>query len=271
MKKRAKQRNNLLLAVDIGNTTISLGLLQKDKVVRTFDVEQSLSEKTIVKKLRTFLLGFKKEHSDLIGALICSVVPKRTFLVSWIIKDIFGATAQVVGKDIIVPIKNNYRDPKQVGQDRLVCAYAAKCLYGAPAVVIDFGTATTFDLINSRGEYEGGLIVPGLRLSAETLFQKTALLPKIAEFKSPRSLIGKDTKESILSGLFFGYGAMSNGLIGLIAKRLGVLKPKVIVTGGYISLMRKFIDKNIDIIDKDLVFKGLALLSVDLRSSTPIK
>ena len=165
----------------------------------------------------------------------------------------------MIGRDIKVPIKNNYLDPQQVGQDRLVGAYATKCLYGFPAIIIDFGTAITFDVISSKGEYEGGMILPGMRLSAESLFQKTALLPQIHTIKKPHSIVGKTTQESILSGLFYGYAAMCSGLIDLLFSQMKG-KPKVIATGGHAVVMKNFISSRITNIDPDLVFKGLALI-----------
>ena len=170
-----------------------------------------------------------------------------------------------MGKDVIVPLINRYRNPRQVGQDRLVGAYAALKFYGAPVIVIDFGTAITFDVVSKRREYLGGIIVPGIRLSAESLFHKTALIPRI-DIVKPGPLIGKDTQESVLSGIFYGYGAMSRGLIELIAKKFKGDKPKVIVTGGYTAQMKKYIASQITKIDRYLVFKGLFLLWEELRA-----
>jgi type III pantothenate kinase len=191
--------------------------------------------------------------------VICSVVPKALNIVERTITGHFTFPPVIIGRDIKVPLKNNYRNPRQVGQDRLVCAYAAKHLYGPPAIIVDFGTAITFDVISKQGSYEGGIIVPGIRLSAESLYKKTALLPKVSSIRGPKTLIGKDTRESILSGIFFGYGSMCCGLIDRIAKGIKG-KSKVIVTGGHTHLMRKFIVKKITTIDKDLVFKGMVLL-----------
>ena len=160
----------------------------------------------------------------------------------------------VVGRDIKVPIKNLYRKAYQVGQDRLVGAYGAKILYGTPAIIIDFGTATTFDVVSKKGEYLGGVIVPGLRLSIESLFEKTALLPKV-KIQRPEGVIGKDTKNSILSGISYGYGSLCDGMIELISKQIKQ-KPVVIITGGYSALIKEFI-KRFDYIDKSLVFKGM--------------
>ena len=165
----------------------------------------------------------------------------------------------LIGRDIVVTIKNQYKNPKEVGQDRLVGAFGAMKIYGCPLIVVDLGTAITFDVISPKGEYLGGSIDPGIRLSAESLFLKTALLPHI-EIQSPRSIIGKTTRESILSGLFYGYGSLCRGLIDLISQQLKH-SPKVVMTGGHTQLMKKFVSPKIRIIDEDLVFKGIYFLS----------
>lgn len=250
----------MLLAVDIGNTTISLGVVQGQRVVRTYLTPTQDVPAQLRAGLRTILVRVKKEFPKVDRVILCSVVPKILNIVEKAVVRHLRIHPDVVGRDIKVPLKNNYRDPRQVGQDRLVCAYAAQCLYGRPAIIIDFGTAITFDVVSRRGHYEGGIIVPGIRLSAESLFQKTALLPRVDTLKGPRSLIGKDTQGSILSGIFFGYGAMSCGLIDGISKAIKG-KAKVIVTGGHTRLMRKFLIKKVTKIDKDLVFKGMALLA----------
>ena len=163
---------------------------------------------------------------------------------------------KIIGRDIKVPIVNRYRNPGHVGQDRLVCAYAALKLYGRPLIVIDLGTAITVDVVSAKAEYLGGIIVPGIKLSADTLFQKAALLP-LVRIAPARALIGRDTKESILSGLFHGYGAMLKGLIAQIKSEIKG-HPKVIVTGGYTEIMKKFIAGSMNAVEKDLVFKGIA-------------
>jgi type III pantothenate kinase len=249
----------MIVALDIGNTSITIGIIKGKRVSNVLTVETALSQVQLRAKLGRVIGGITKKHGAPKGVVICSVVPKATKIAEAVIKGKLGQKALVIGRDLKVPIKNNYRYPRQVGQDRLVCAYAAKCLYGAPAIIIDFGTAITFDLVSHRGNYEGGIIVPGIRLSAEALFHKTALLPSVETIKVPRNLIGKDTKESILSGIFFGYGSLCSGLIDTIAKKIRG-RPKVIVTGGYTHLMRKFISTKINHIEKNLVFKGMALL-----------
>ncbi len=254
------KKKSLLLAIDIGNTAVSLGIMSGTFLTDNHHLDTYAIRGRISKELKALVKSVKRQYPEIDQVIICSVVPALTKLTSSLIKKYFGVKPRIVGQDLIVPIKNNYDHPAQVGQDRLVGTYAAKILYGYPLIIIDFGTAITFDVISAKGFYEGGMIVPGIRLSAESLFRKTALLPKIETIKTPRTLIGKNTKESILSGLFFGYGAMSCGLIDMISKRIKG-KPKVIVTGGYTHLMKKFILPKINKIDRDLVFKGLALLS----------
>jgi len=245
----------MILAIDIGNTAISIAHIKGKRIapIKTFDV--NFPAIALKKKLRNYF----KKLSGVEGVILCSVVPKVQKSVITVVQSVLKITPKVVGKDILVPIENRYDHPQQVGEDRLVGAYAVKKLYGYPAIIIDFGTAITFDVISATGAYEGGMIIPGIRLSAESLFSKTALLPRIEKIQSPRHLVGKNTKESILSGLFYGYGVMSKGLIDMIGKEIKG-KPKVIVTGGYTKIMHRFIKKKITKFDSQLVFKGMQLL-----------
>ena len=255
----------MILAVDIGNTTIACGVCAGMKVLTTLRMDTAISKRGLTIGLEKLFGRVRRQYPSLETVVICSVVPGALAIAEKVIRRKMGIKPLVIGRDIKVPIKNNYKNPRQVGQDRLVGAYAAKCLYTAPCLIIDFGTAITFDIVSARGEYEGGIIIPGLRLSAESLFQKTALLPRIDTIRAPRSLIGKDTTESILSGLFNGYGAMCAGLIDRIAGTMP-RRPKVIITGGHTHLMQKFIRKRIDKIDHTLVFKGIVLIHRNIFS-----
>ena len=260
-QRERRSHKPIILAIDLGNTTISLAVLRGKTVMQTYCVDLTASLVLLKSKINSVVKRVKRRYPKIQKVILCSVVPKASKLVQSVIKSQMKINALVIGKDIIVPIKNKYKNPKHVGQDRLVCAYAAKIMYGQPTIIIDFGTAITFDVVTHKGEYEGGLIVPGIRLSAESLFHKTALLPKIRKIKTPQSLIGKNTQESILSGIFHGYGAMCNGLIDLISGKIQG-RPKVIVTGGHTSLMRKFIKRKVHKVDRNLVFKGMILLEV---------
>lgn len=246
-----------MIAVDIGNTTIGIAQMQGMRVKRIYRMDTQTPDRILVKKIE----GILKRISlgSVTDIVVCSVVPAKSRVVEAATRNILGRPPVIIGRDIRVPIINRYRNPRQVGQDRLVGAYAALCCYGAPAIIIDFGTAITFDVISAKGEYLGGIIVPGIRLSAESLFSKTALLPKI-KIKRPATLIGRDTEGSILSGLFYGYGALSTGLINRI-KATVKGRLRVVITGGHISMVRSYIQHKIDVVDPDLVFKGIALVS----------
>ena len=248
----------MFLAIDIGNTTTAFGLLKNNKIIGVVRMDTAGNQRQLKNNLTQMLRVLVKKYGGPKRVVICSVVPKALVVIEPLVNRFFNVNALVVGRDVSVPMANRYRNPKQVGQDRLIGAYAAMMLYGLPAIVIDLGTAITFDAVSAQGEYLGGVIVPGLRLSVESLFLKTALLPNIA-IKAPRSIIGKDTEESILSGIFYGYGSLCRGLIELISKQLKS-KPKVIMTGGHTHLMKKFISPEIRIIDEHLVFKGMNLL-----------
>jgi len=153
-------------------------------------------------------------------------------------------------------IKNLYRRPRQVGQDRLVNAYAGLKIYGAPLVIVDFGTAVTFDAVSKHREYLGGMILPGLKISLSTLHEKTALLPKI-RLARPPEFIGRDTRRSMLSGIIFGFAGLTDKLAQELRKALGN-NTKIIGTGGDINLIYRYC-KSIDIIDAELTLKGLRL------------
>jgi type III pantothenate kinase len=156
-----------------------------------------------------------------------------------------------------VPVENLYRCPRQAGQDRLVNAYAAIALYGTPLVVVDFGTAITFDVISKKGKYRGGMILPGLQASLDILAQRTALLPKV-NLSSPGEFIGRDSRNGMLSGIIYGYAGLTKELIRQIRQRIGK-GALAIGTGGNINLMRRYC-RIFDKIDRDLTLRGLYLI-----------
>jgi type III pantothenate kinase len=263
----------MLLAIDIGNTNISFGVFSATKrggladhngerggfakyygekgnrIIKRFDI---LTKIYNLKKLSRLLNKFKVDN-----VIICSVVPKVTNILEKDIRRLFSLRPYILGKNLHAPIKNLYRKPAQVGQDRLVNAYAGIRLYGSPLIVVDFGTAITFDVISTNKEYLGGMILPGLRISLDALFEKTALLPKI-NLSAPGEFIGRDTKSSMLSGLVYGFAVLTDDLSKRIKEKIG-RRAKVIGTGGNINLIGRYCRK-IDKIDKDLTLKGLNLI-----------
>jgi len=218
------------------------------KLLRRFDIPtDKLGYATFKKKLGSFKPS---------QAIICSVVPKVTRHLKGILSRML-IHPLIIGKDVRVPIKNLYRKPSEVGQDRLVNAYAVIRLYGTPAVIVDFGTAITFDVVSKNKEYRGGLIVPGLKISLEALSRRTALLPKL-ELRAPHEFIGKDTKSSMLSGIVYGFASLTDQLLSQLKKDTGK-GAHVLATGGDVSLMARYC-RRIDKIDETLTLKGLNLI-----------
>lgn len=239
----------MLLCVDIGNTNITFGVFTLNKIKRAFKITaQDYSRSKLIRELGSLKID---------NSIISSVVPRLTVKIEKDLRSISGRLPLLIGKQTVVPIKNLYRNPKQVGQDRLVNAYAGVKLYGAPLIIVDFGTAITFDVISRKKEYLGGMILPGLLISLEALHQHTALLPKI-KLEEPKEFIGRKTKESMLSGIVNGFSALSDCLVTRIKKRIGK-KAKVIGTGGNIGLIRKYC-KCMDKTDIHLTLKGLNML-----------
>jgi len=252
--KRSKQPN-CCLAVDIGNSEIHMAPFYGQRRGAVSRLRTGLSRQQLTKKVLRLLK--RKNYRLVRQAIICSVVPEKTRILEKILRRHIFEKVIVVGRDLSVPLKNRYRHPRQVGQDRLVGAFAAVELYRCPVIVIDLGTAITLDVVSHRREYLGGLIIPGLKLSTASLNRHTALLP-LVEIRKPTQIIGRDTQSSILSGIFYGYGVMIDGLINLLKKQVRG-QPQVIMTGGYCDLMRNFFRREV-IIEHDLVLKGLNLL-----------
>lgn len=253
----------MILGIDIGNSTIAFGLIRQGRVERIVKLENEPESELFRPKLTNFL-GHLAAKDTIGQVVICSVVPASSRILQREVRRIFGRKALIVGADIRIPIVNKYKSPRQVGKDRLLCAFAAREEYGAPAVVIDLGTAITFDGISVRGEYLGGAIIPGLRLSAEALFEKTALLPRI-KMEEPRRVIGRTTEESIQSGLFHGYGALCDGMIARLARELplpprGCDRLKVVMTGGHAEILSRYLTSPVHAVDQGLIFKGMARL-----------
>ncbi len=249
----------MILGVDIGNTTIHFGVIQKQRIGWQLRIATQQKRGALRRDLQSSVQKITQRFPELREVVICSVVPQALGELETILRGRRQLKVSVVGKDIKVPLINRYAKPRQVGQDRLVGAFAAQHDYGCPVIVVDLGTAITIDVVSRRQEYLGGIIVPGLQLSTDTLFQKAALLPKVA-IKKPKALIGKDTEGSILSGIFFGYGEMIKGMVKLMKQEVPG-KAKVVITGGHTDLMKFYLAKSYDQIDPDLVLKGLGLLA----------
>jgi len=247
-------KKSFLLAIDIGNTRIHAGLFSGLRLVKKGSIETNAS---IIKMCSAFSQFLPLSKNRSYCAIISSVVPSAGRKVFDILKKEMSIPAFMIGKDLIVPIKNLYKIPQQVGQDRLVNAFACREIYKIPAIIIDFGTATTFDFLNKNGEYEGGVITPGVGTTIDSLAEKTALLPKIT-MKIPKRFIGQDTQESIRSGVYYGLLIMCDGIIRKIKKTKNS-KVFVVATGGYAEIFCRN-SNYINQVDTDLTLKGINLI-----------
>lgn len=247
----------MILACDIGNTNISVGLVCGNRLAfkAVLDTEDFRQLGKFLKK------NLKENHIApfaVRAGVICSVVPRINARVRRALREVLNTEAYIVGKHFTVPIKNRYFSPRQVGQDRLVCAYMAMRLYGAPVISVDLGTAITLDIVSRDKAYLGGIILPGLGLSLSALARHTALLPKVVPERA-KSLIGRDTRQSMLSGVTFGFGSMIDGLIEKLKKELRP-SPKVVMTGGDSLLLKPYCGK-VDYFQPDLILRGMAQLT----------
>ena len=242
------------LLIDIGNTKTSIAVAAGKRIKKRYFIHTA--KKQVKPKALKRLLGARLRNIE--EVVIVSVVPEFLALVKKSIKSIAPKIPiMVVGRNIKVPIKVRYKKPKEVGQDRLATSFSAFEMYGSPVVSIDFGTAVTFDIVNEKGEYEGGLIFPGLRVALESLVCNTALLPRI-NVKPTSGLVGRDTRGSMNKGILLGYAAMCDGMVQRFKKKYGK-KLKVVATGGDARLVAKY-SKHLKTVSPDLIFKGLLSL-----------
>jgi len=247
----------MLLAIDIGNTNISYGLFQNNALLKQGKVPVCSGK--YVDSLRHLPL------KEMEAVIISSVVPRVLTRLRRELRKELKAPLFILGENLTVPIANRYKRPREVGQDRLVNAYAGYKLYGGGLIIVDFGTAVTFDLVSRKGEYWGGIIFPGLRTSLEALCQRAALLPKKMKLISPRHLIGQSTAESIRSGIYYGFASLTNCMVNRI-KRERKKNLKIIITGGDAREIYPFLG-DIGILKPDLTLIGLMLTYLSERKN----
>lgn len=259
----------MLLAVDIGNTNITLGLVEGGELVAT---RRAVTHRAATAdELELLLAGLLtldgRSLDDVSGIAVASVVPAQTAMVEQVAaRRGIGLLVATAGT---VPLAIRVDRPGEVGADRLVNALAAGRLYGTPAVVVDLGTATTLDCVGPDGAYVGGAIAPGLELGIEALAARTAKLPRI-ELRTPDRAIGRDTVSAMQSGTIFGHQALATGLLarvrGELAEQAGVAPEAIhaILTGGLSAAPWARGIVGVDAIDPDLTLKGLAILHAEV-------
>jgi type III pantothenate kinase len=237
----------MILTVDLGNTNIIFGLFKGKKLVKEW-------------RYSTRKFKIPKIKAKLKAVVVASVVPSLNRKLGTGIRKQFKCNPVFVAAGNIPGLKVRLKKKREVGADRVVDALAVYRLYGGPAIIVDFGTATTFDVISAKGEYLGGVIAPGIDLARDALYEQTAKLPRI-KISSPKGIIGKDTVSAMRSGLVFGYVAMVEGMVARIKSKVQgpKSKVKVIATGGLSKLICKY-TKVVDRIDTKLTLKGLQII-----------
>jgi type III pantothenate kinase len=249
----------MLLAFDIGNTTFAIGLFRGKKLVKSWKIKTD-SDRTSDEYGAVLLNLFQVaglQARSVTGAIISSVVPPLTPVIEETCVEFFGARALIVGPGLKTGMPILYENPLEVGADRITAAVAAFEKYGGPVIVVDFGTATTFDAVSAKGEYLGGAIAPGIQIAAEALYLKTARLPRI-EIRKPKRAIGRTTVSSMQSGLYFGYIGLVMNTIAEIRKELGK-NARVVATGGFGSQVAEELPA-IEAYEPDLVLEGLRII-----------
>ncbi len=244
----------MLLLFDIGNTNTHVGLASDKKVLRQTDIPTALWKNGKgLPLLKAFIAG-KRIH----GAAVCSVVPKATPRVRKASRKACGVDCFELTSKTIRGIGIDYPRPETIGPDRLANAVAAQAYFGAPSLVVDFGTAVTFDVVDTKGNYVGGIIAPGLAAMTDYLHDKTALLPRI-KIREVKAVIGKNTEQAMLIGAVHGYRGLIRELIGELKAELKTRKLPVVATGGYAKLISTKMPE-ITAVNPLLTLEGLRLV-----------
>lgn len=249
----------MILAVDIGNTNIVLGCIEDDKILFEARMATDLIKTSdqYCAELKTMLSLFEVAPEDIDGSIISSVVPPVLNSFKTAIRKLTGCSALVVGPGIKTGLNIRMDNPSEVGSDLIVAAVAAIAEYGAPLLLVDMGTATTITAIDESGAFVGGCICPGVKISMEALTGRTAQLPGIS-LDEPRCAIGKNTRDSMRSGIMLGAAAMLDGLLDRMESELGA-KVTVVATGGISKFVLPLCRRKM-VYDRSLMLKGLKLL-----------
>ena len=250
----------MILVIDVGNTNIVLGAYEGEELIdswRMTTTNERTSDETGI-FIHSLFQSSGIDSKRLESVIISSVVPSIMYSLTHGIRKYFGIDPMIVSAGMKTGINLRMENPKELGSDRIVNMVAANEIYGGPAVVIDFGTATTYDVINDKGEFITCMIAPGIRISADALFQRAAQLPKI-EIKAPKSIIAKTTVDCMQAGVVFSHVGETVYIINRLKKDLGLPNLKVIGTGGLARVINDA-EKVFDYLDPMLTLKGLKIL-----------
>src|SRR5881397_3046192 len=249
-----------ILAADVGNTNVVLGVYENAKLLRTWRLA-TVHDRT-EDELAVSIDGLLAQHdlalSDLDALVVGSVVPSLTQSFTRLAERYLERPAFIVGPGIKTGVRLRVDNPSEVGADRLANTLAAHRRYGGPAIVVDFGTTTNFDVVSAEGDFLGGAFAPGLEVSAESLFGRAARLFRVP-LTPPANAIGKNTADCLRSGIVFGYVGLVEGLLVRLIAELGPVTPRVLATGGLAATIAP-LAKGIELVDEDLTLEGLRLL-----------
>ncbi len=249
----------MLLAIDIGNTDITLGVFEDNELRATWRMATGIHR--LADEYAALLISLLHHRgldiADITDVAMCSVVPPLTTTFEQLFQRYFHTSPLEIGAGTKTGVRIRMDDPREVGADRIANAAAAHHLYGGPLIIADLGTATTFDTVSKEGDYLGGAIAPGIGSAAEALSTRAAKLPRV-ELTAPKNAIGHNTITAMQSGIIFGYVGLVEGLVARIRQELGE-KAKVIATGGFAELIANE-TKAIDVVNPDLTLVGLALI-----------
>ena len=250
----------MLLVIDVGNTNVVIGAMDGEKVLAHFRVrtERDITVDEMGMLFRNLFMSRSLDLSQVKDVIISSVVPPMQSTLEGFCDTYLSARPMFVGPGIKTGMPIYYDNPKEVGADRIVNAVAAYEKYKRALIIVDFGTATTFDYVSPQGEYMGGAIAPGLVISSEALFQKASKLPRVEIFARPKKAVAKDTITSMNSGLVFGYVGLVDGLVNRMKEETGT-EPYVIATGGQAALIASE-STTIDEVTPELTLEGLRLI-----------
>jgi type III pantothenate kinase len=249
----------MLLAIDIGNTNVVLGVFEGESLRESWRIGTKSSitadeYAVIVKDLFAFS---GSDFRQIDGIIISTVVPPLLSIMTEMSRKYFKIDPMVVTSELKTGITLSYENPREIGADRIVNAAAAFKLYGGPLIIIDFGTATTFCAVTANGEYLGGAITPGVKISAEALYQRAAKLPRV-ELTRPRTIIGRDTVSAMQAGILYGYAGLVDGIVERMKKELSP-EARVIATGGLAELVTPETKSNIEV-RPNLTLEGLRFI-----------
>jgi len=254
----------MLLVIDVGNTNTVMGIYQQETLVQDWRIrtERNTTEDEFNVIVTSLFTTGAIEAAKIRQTVISCVVPPMVTILDSFCRKYLGHGPQWVDARSYTRMPILMNNPSEVGADRIVNSVAAYHKYGRSLIIIDFGTATTFDVVSPNGEYLGGVISPGIMIASEALFREASKLPRVEIFEKPDKVIGKDTIGGIKAGIIFGYAGLVDGIVGRIKAELDDV-PMVLATGGLAPLMAD-VAATIDSVESDLTLEGLRIISKDL-------